>query len=202
MKKILVAVAFAAFAQVASAAIATSAHDMTALGGTLSSCQYCHAPHNTNPLDPSLPLWNRNTRPAGDYTVSMGTPGPNSLTCMSCHDGTTNMGDMYTGSDDINLLTIGAEAGNPLTGQDKFNLTLNLSNDHPVGVLFPGGTPGFTAAPAIGLDLYGGNVECATCHDPHGNAGVFLGAGSDHQTGGESFLKVAAGGLCSGCHVK
>ncbi|NOZ51880.1 MAG: hypothetical protein GXP08_01870 [Gammaproteobacteria bacterium] len=58
-------------------------------------CIYCHTPHGAN-TQVNAPLWNRtvNTNP---YTIydkpttlnrPIGQPGPNSLTCLSCHDGT------------------------------------------------------------------------------------------------------------------
>ncbi|MDH5324618.1 MAG: cytochrome c3 family protein [Gammaproteobacteria bacterium] len=59
-------------------------------------CVYCHTPHGTNTTVDALPLWNR-TINTGTYTIydkprtldrPIGQPGPNSLTCLSCHDGT------------------------------------------------------------------------------------------------------------------
>lgn len=61
-------------------------------------CVYCHTPHgaNTDSNVAAAPLWNRTYR-ATTYTLYnsqtlSGTatqPGPNSLTCLSCHDGQT-----------------------------------------------------------------------------------------------------------------
>lgn len=59
-------------------------------------CVYCHTPHGAN-TNVALPLWNR-TITATTYTTyaALGTssltqpvsqPGPNSLSCLSCHDG-------------------------------------------------------------------------------------------------------------------
>ena len=59
-------------------------------------CVYCHTPHGANSTLPKAPLWNR-TIPGNTYTLynlplTSGQvptqPGPNSLTCLSCHDGT------------------------------------------------------------------------------------------------------------------
>jgi hypothetical protein len=59
-------------------------------------CVYCHTPHGAN-TNVALPLWNRTIK-ATTYTTynQLGTssltqavtqPGPNSLACLSCHDG-------------------------------------------------------------------------------------------------------------------
>ena len=58
-------------------------------------CVYCHTPHGASTLS-TAPLWNR-TMNTGLYQVydkirtlnqPIGQPGVNSLTCLSCHDGT------------------------------------------------------------------------------------------------------------------
>lgn len=56
-------------------------------------CVYCHTPHGAN-RQIEAPLWNRTVK-ATSYTLYNQTslsqtatqPGPNSLTCLSCHDG-------------------------------------------------------------------------------------------------------------------
>lgn len=59
-------------------------------------CIYCHTPHGAN-KQINAPLWNRTINNSGTYTIydkpttlmrPIGQPGPNSLTCLSCHDGT------------------------------------------------------------------------------------------------------------------
>lgn len=63
-------------------------------------CVYCHTPHGANSTA-QAPLWNR-TPSSATYTTydQLGTvtltgsvvgPGPNSLTCLSCHDGTISV---------------------------------------------------------------------------------------------------------------
>jgi len=59
-------------------------------------CVYCHTPHGANG-DVALPLWNRTIKATTYVTYNqLGTasltqpvtqPGPNSLACLSCHDG-------------------------------------------------------------------------------------------------------------------
>ncbi|MDH5728692.1 MAG: hypothetical protein OEZ58_06855 [Gammaproteobacteria bacterium] len=66
-------------------------------------CVYCHTPHGANSTV-AAPLWNRTVinrtyQVFGSGSVSgaanslsgesVGQPGPNSLTCLSCHDGAT-----------------------------------------------------------------------------------------------------------------
>jgi len=60
-------------------------------------CVYCHTPHGANSTVAGAPLWNRTVRNTTfqiydkirtlDRPISQ--PGPNSLTCLSCHDGVT-----------------------------------------------------------------------------------------------------------------
>lgn len=58
-------------------------------------CVYCHTPHGAN-TQIKAPIWNR-TINTGEYIIydklrtlnrPIGQPGANSLTCLSCHDGT------------------------------------------------------------------------------------------------------------------
>jgi hypothetical protein len=62
-------------------------------------CVYCHTPHGSNDSKTALPLWNRTVN-QGQYTIydkprtlnrPIGQPSPNSLTCLSCHDGTISI---------------------------------------------------------------------------------------------------------------
>jgi predicted CXXCH cytochrome family protein len=209
MQKAIVALAIAAFASTASATIAGGSHDLSATGlnpayrGTLSSCQYCHAPHNTNSVG-GAPLWNRNLPVASSFALYTSNTltaavvlGVNSLTCLSCHDGATAMGSTFKGS---------PGGVNALANTSYAFIGTNLADDHPVGVLYTGGALGTTgwksesAVGGVGLKLYAGQggvtVECASCHEPHGD--------SDGATGGvgSGFLRVAIGELCSGCHTK
>ncbi|MCB1890410.1 MAG: cytochrome c3 family protein [Rhodocyclaceae bacterium] len=104
---------------------------------------------------------------------------------------------------------------------DIFNIATDLRNDHPVGVRFPTDNPdyrsGTTDRGAVRffdgdgdarpdpdeVRFYdtgdGFEVECASCHDPHGVPSD--GAGS---TFNPAFLRVAnsESNLCLSCHVK
>ncbi|HSN15566.1 MAG TPA: cytochrome c3 family protein [Anaeromyxobacteraceae bacterium] len=188
MKKILVAFALAAVASTASATIAGSSHDLTTkAGATLGSCQYCHAPHlwTVSNLGTGIaPLWNKNqTAALTAYTSAtlkgVATPGMISRACLSCHDGASDLGAVVNGI----VGNIGAIAA-------VANIGTDLTNDHPVGRPEPAGDATFVQTPAAPIALFAGNVECASCHEPHGAYGQ------------PKFLRVAITGLCAACHTK
>ncbi len=216
MKKLLVAAALAFVATTASAAIAGGSHDMTTAANVakygapnLSACAFCHAAHlNSTTGTPMAggPLWNRaQPAPAGGYTpytsstlsaVASGGAGLQtpSYTCLSCHDGASDMGATVVG-------TQGWATPQAMTGYAVVGTT--LTNDHPVGIVYNpadttlvqgAGTPGVTLPTATTVGTYGGQVECGSCHDPHGT--------SNAATGGASFLRVSATTICAACHIK
>jgi len=209
MKKALVAFALAAFASTAAAAIAGSAHDLSDdTNAQLSSCQFCHTPHFSNVSGDyvAIPLWNRNTPTTTGYafytavTDTSLTVGAGSYACLSCHDGTADMGDTYRGTKGFPAARTIAAAG-----YGYANVTNNLQDDHPVGVDFVPGSQYESVANVVaaGLKLYGagnGTVECGSCHDPHGTA--VTGGGSDKAAGGAAYLRVAATAICAECHLK
>jgi predicted CXXCH cytochrome family protein len=199
MKKILVALAMLAAAATASAQVVGSAHDLSGGYGASNSnttqvCIFCHAPHWTNTAITAAPLWNR-TSTGSTYTVytsntlsgAIAAVGANSLTCLACHDGSANLGQVYDGGANTNLFDVAASiAGSANVGTD-------LRNDHPVGIGYVvAGNSEFNAN-AGGLPLYGvtNTVECASCHDPHDETNI-------------PFLRVtnAASALCTTCHIK
>lgn len=143
---------------------------------------------------------------ASNTHMAIGTSSPASpaVGCMSCHSGPGGI-EVAT---DFTVFAIGTD----------------LRNDHPVGVAFPvaGGPgvdfnqPGATRGNVKFFDLNGNGrpdtrevrvydsgdgfeVECASCHDPHGVPSA--GAGSSFIP---TFLRVANAGsaLCLTCHTK
>ncbi len=168
MKKILVALAIAAFASTSYAIVDNSAHDFndsTTYGMALASrCQYCHVPHAAKTWA-NTALWATNEASGGtfefysnnDYKVASVNVAE-SQTCLACHaDGTT--------------ATTGLKAN--LTGAK--NVGFDLRNDHPIGneVIIGGNTSAALASTVvIGRFTYSatnqGTVECATCHSVHG----------------------------------
>ena len=125
--------------------------------------------------------------------------------CLACHS--RGVGVVGAGATDFTVFAIGTD----------------LRNDHPVGVRFPAAGPGvdFNAPTATraGLRWFdtvannfpdtrevrlydsgeGFEVECASCHDPHG-----VPSGAAGSTFNPSFLRVpnAGSALCLTCHVK
>lgn len=169
-------------------------------------CIYCHTPHKTT--SDNLPLWNRNL-PTQSYSTyytaatrpGQQQPGPTSLSCLSCHDGTIALDNIANkgnypapaslGGFIMGFANIGAgrAAGS----------TNDLSNDHPIGIDYPadGSSPGFNPLASLGaLRLYsfGGTnrVECASCHDPH------------RESPTHRFERISNDGsaMCLTCHVK
>ena len=193
--------------------IAATAHNLNNVdpaaiqGGTVTTyngeiCVYCHTPHAATTKN--LPLWNR-TLSSNVYTMYFPAgarpnqlqPGPTSLSCLGCHDGTIALDQVAnTGIDNPPASGGGKMAGMALIGTD-------LSGSHPIGIDYPvSNAPGFNPVANVGnagLRLYtraGGDglsrVECASCHDPHTNAQ------------GNHFERIANTGsaLCLACHLK
>ncbi len=200
MKKILVAIALAAVASTASATIAGSKHDFTTAGSgsvrypTLTApgtCQFCHAPHvwKVSNIGTAAPLWNRNVLTLTGYTVYTTTvlgnnptqPNARSLTCLSCHDGRTSVGALNNWG--------GAALPNAIPGPGYLNGT-DLRNDHPVSIAYPTNAE-YKVGPLFGTwsPIINGNIECASCHDPHTIVNSF-------------FLRAAPSAVCGTCHLK
>ena len=158
-------------------------------------CLPCHVPHNAYP-DPDGTvlevLWNHEeTGETFDmYTTRSGQQGgqpeSSSKMCLSCHDGVTAI-DSYGGNfpGTINL------SGRPSAiGEDG-----DLTDDHPIGIVYPGGDgyndPG--GFDGVILVTIGGEdrVECTSCHEPHNNGlGNFLRRTLDESA------------ICLECHDK
>mgnify|MGYP001823917022 FL=1 len=196
----LMAVAGMFFAGTASAQIANTAHDFsgdTWSGGEI--CVVCHAPHNNAATVSGAPLWNHALTTTTGFTpydsntfnATAGNPSGTSLLCLSCHDGTVAL-DSFGGTTGTTFLT----------GAD--NLGKDLSNDHPIsfaydtalatadGELFDPATATTALGGTIAADLlFGGSMECASCHDVHG-------------TGNTALLLIPNTGsdLCLTCHNK
>ncbi len=172
----------------ASAEIAGSPHE---IGND--PCIVCHTPHNAN--SNSRPLWNHAASSATysmyDSTFSSsidmpvnnsgGNPTGISAACLSCHDGTLAIA--------TNL--------NPMTGSE--NLGTDLTNDHPINIeylpnLDPGEFNPATDVSTAGLELYNGQVECATCHDVHDKG----------PQGSGALLRIdnTNSAMCTTCHIK
>jgi len=185
----------------AAAVISGSAHDFSGAGWNSSGeiCIVCHTPHNAAAA--AGPLWNHEETATASFTLytsttlnaTMSQPSGISKLCLGCHDGTVavdNFGGTTTGTQTIDLINAAAEVGT------------DLSNDHPVSFTYDtalSGADGSLTDPVdaagsglTGLELFGGQLECATCHDVHNEPGI------------ASLLRVSNAGsaLCLTCHTK
>jgi len=155
-------------------------------------CLPCHLPQDETP--PAVgPLWD--DRPQARqrfqlYQASDGSPGPASLVCLSCHDGSTAP-DVYGGMR-LDVVTV-AGADDPPGRRLRREA---LRRDHPVGVAFPADPTRFRPRSQVEAEgfvvLPHGRVECLSCHDVH------------DQYGGERLLvrQLEDGLLCLTCHRK
>ena len=203
-------------------------------------CIFCHTPHNAKP---QTPLWNREASGASytlytsEYLYRMGyspgaydpnaalgttpgTPGFISRFCLSCHDGTIALGDVYAvggtvlGSGVIIAMTQGgADITTMPSGAANFGT--NLTTHHPVGIKYdPNISISFGSgsrsmelvsspnsdrkqALPIVYNISGSQyVECTSCHDPHVENDKFL-----RVTSGAN-LADKIGTTCTSCHNK
>jgi len=173
------ALAFAAMAAFSGGAtaqitIVNSPHDLTDLsvGNTDNAeiCVYCHTPHGAR-TDIAAPLWNKPTGTGVTYQRYDSTfsttidgevlaVGSVSIACLTCHDGTQAMDSVINapGSGTANN-TIGgggiADIGTAVT-----NLGTDLTNDHPIGILYGGFATGTAAQ--VDPDFKGSNAGLST----------------------------------------
>ncbi len=135
--------------------------------GTTELCVFCHTPHHANGYntaligDPLAPLWNRGSLAPTSFTA-YGTTAANtsilntdigsiSLACLSCHDGTTTFDTIVNApGNSTNMTGIGVDQGwtffdggvvvSDFMTSTRLNIGLDLSNDHPMSVVYNGGT--------------------------------------------------------------
>lgn len=184
----------------AVAQVANTVHNLSVSGpGTIKSqsedriCIYCHIPHSATA---QAPLWNRSSSgghiqyQSSSSDASPGQTSSASLHCLSCHDGTIALGSLAnsrTGTpgenDNLN--------NSMLSGRSS--LGIDLSNDHPVSIVYDGGLAAtdteLVHPGSINLPLPNNELHCTSCHDVHDNTiPPFL------------HLSTANGELCITCH--
>ncbi|BBA71314.1 cytochrome c3 family protein [Geobacter sulfurreducens] len=102
-------------------------------------CIFCHTPHHS---EPAKPLWNKvmPTQTFKMYTSSatltnaakaVTAPGPESLLCLSCHDGRTAINVIHTGNYGIAVgsdqkVDIGGDYDDPFGAHPTGDFSLNL----------------------------------------------------------------------------
>lgn len=194
-----------------AASMAGTAHDLSSssTGANKSAtqtntCVFCHVAHNAQPAV-ARPLWShtmttQNLTWAPTTTVR-GTTLPTTITgaalsgsraCMSCHDGTVALGDLFNGTG--GTVTGPRVTAGKLSSGPNFINPAAMQTNHPLGVTKPVAVPGFTGfktvAPtsAVNYDS-AGYVQCGSCHNPHDN--TF-----------SPFLRVnnTGGAICVTCH--
>jgi hypothetical protein len=193
------AVALIVGSGVAGAQVLNTAHDLSASSDSDETCVFCHTPHNAS-ID--VPLWNHTLSAVATFDVysSATIDGGNgdfagadgatvgSALCMSCHDGVVQYGAIVNQSKIGTVTNTSVMTGTAVIGAD-------MTDDHPVNVLYAG--PEMVGSPvaAITLDA-AGKIQCFSCHDPHNEGSA--------TTDDYPFLAMSNNGsdLCNACHVK
>jgi hypothetical protein len=190
--------------------IVNSAHDLRSVFMTpaYSLCNYCHIIHKTgpSPVGPGPYLWNHTLSSVASYGVysspffdqlktdiaDLGGQTTESNLCLSCHDGTVAIDSFYmpvTSSSGTTFMPIAAVIKD-LTKTHPVNFTYNAALATAAGLLVPNSTTSVDAAGSI--PLFGGKMQCNTCHDPHnGKSGIFE----------RGFPSQTSGTFCTYCHL-
>jgi predicted CxxxxCH...CXXCH cytochrome family protein len=155
-------------------------------------CIFCHTPHHSSG---DGPLWNRNA-PTGGFkryssttlaiddagmiaATEYGQPSGSSRLCLSCHDGVTALGAVFT-TPDSNIAFIDGKGGASGVGVTIGYET--YSSHHPVSFKYNQSVRNFLTGPPYNKALetlpptsldpnvkldYKERMQCTTCHDPH-----------------------------------
>lgn len=170
-----------------------SAHDFSdPAGGPGNACNACHVPHiqavrtTTQPTAATQPAMEM-YRVEGQRRVFVPdryTPGPSSLVCLGCHDGT------------VATSTIGSSHALLAGVREGFDVPEDFVwRDHPIGIPYPAGRRDYRPegfALQKGIRLPQGRIECISCHDPHNITGIK----------GMLVMSNRRSALCLSCHVK
>ena len=195
--------------------ITETSHDLKHQLGfeNIDLCSWCHAPHG-DLEQTKLPLWSQKDSPEGFTVYSQGpdeqkdhldeetaeallySPGPSSMICLSCHDG-SNASNKYGFMSKI--------AGGVSIESFSYSGTASVARlkDHPIGfdyrkaersmVDLRTSSEKVTESYAVKDLLRQGRMECVTCHDVH-----------NFRNEGEKFLWTsdARSNFCFTCHRK
>jgi predicted CXXCH cytochrome family protein len=197
----LTAIAGLFIAGAASAGVENSVHDFRAeITSNSELCGYCHVPHAADATVTDAPLWDHDLSSKVYTPYSSGTMGTamsgNAATwgisrlCVSCHDGVTAVDSYGGGAATTTILDVPAWISVGANYSEGVNL--DISQEHPVSVPASGDALVKDPPDDTRTAFFGGNVECASCHDVHDQAGT-------------SFLLVmdnAGSAMCLSCHDK
>ena len=219
----------------------TSTQTIRTTDGTGEICVFCHTPHGADTAV-AAPLWNR-AQTAATFTVYSsssldsipGQPTGTSLACLSCHDGTVafdairnlpGSGGFNAAAPSAGWTFVGADPGNLMPAAGITNLGTDLSNDHPISMLYDSArspssgsasqTAGFRLAVTTGTKRCVGNPVPADCNvdgalplssDSIGSGANYVQCTSchdPHRSDTPTFLRKSNVGsaLCLTCHVK
>ena len=182
--------------------IVGSAHDFSgeSWNTTTEICIVCHTPHNADITVLEAPLWNHETTlanftpyssPTLDATV--GQPSASSKLCLSCHDGTVALDNFGGTTGGTNYIGGGALIGTDLLDDHPISFIYDAALATTDGGLFDPITTNSGLGSTINDDLlFGGQMQCASCHDVHN------GSGEDNLLR----LNNDASALCLTCHNK
>ena len=123
----------------------------------------------------------------------MTQPDASSKLCLSCHDGTIALENYGGRTNGTNYVTGSSNLGTALNNDHPISFTYNTALATADGGLHNPSTKNSGLGGTINSDLlYGGKMQCASCHDPH-NKGNFT-----------SMLRLsnANSALCLTCHNK
>jgi predicted CXXCH cytochrome family protein len=172
-------------------------------------CVFCHTPHQPNGVTTD-PLWNHTLSSTASYGVYSSTTlnatptdigGQQTVSnlCMSCHDGTVGVGSQYNQQ---NGVPAPSTAATTISNTNPAYLGTDLTNDHPINFTYDAAlatadgelnTPVSASCvdASCNVPLFGGTLQCASCHDPHDNTL-------------SPFLTVTQvdSALCTTCHQK
>ncbi len=202
---------------VPDASAVTGPHNMSGKTPGGQVCVACHAPHKV----PSSPLlwnhflsdlsysWSDWTRTTGDTALPTNIKtwsGPTKL-CLSCHDGTVEIGKIHVPATTFDSTKI--------TGSALIAPSGDLKGTHPVAVPYPYNTTqntynGITTGSLVTVSEYvalpshvriyadpsapapnNKGIECSSCHDPH-----------DDTLGDYLRDAIAGSAICLDCHRK
>jgi len=188
-------------------------------------CVFCHTPHNSSPAGPiwnradSGATYNVYASQSLAATLA---PNPSTLSqptgasklCLSCHDGTIAIGYVRdapgAGASAVDLNVTGAnlDMTGKLSPSSVSYIGTDLRKDHPISFAYSQSYPSNTEIKGPGADGVtfgnlnikldsGKNVQCTTCHDPHGTPyPKFLTASIAYDSTVDNLT------VCTSCHDK